>query len=362
MAVRFIKTPPLIILLTGTIFSFLIYALINAEEKANSRFQFESEAHSKIALIEDKIQDTKFILSSLKAFFDSSVYVHNDEFRSFTSKQSQRYPHIKTLEWAPKVTHKNREKYEKRTAKHHKLTNLTFKTNNNNNETSPSPQQTLYFPIHYINPYKDYEQRLGFDLFSQEESKETLMSSAMSGEITTTKALTITPKNSTSKPHKSILVTVPIFKKLGDLRAQDNLDNVKGFVLAMIDMTNLAEKTLASQHYLGLGFVIFDITQDLNNYDIIASHQVKEEDMFLQNPKGQHLDQSLSIGGRKWLIRIFKGEYHKVDKQYTSLLVLVVCLLLTAIIVFYSVNLRYIRPRKKRSDQPKGINAKLSKK
>ncbi len=323
---------PFATLILGITLSFLIFFVVSEREIQSLEYKFKSEARDRIGLIEVNLLETRHILDSLQAFYNASNYVSKQEFQIFTSNQVKQYPYIKALEWIPKIEYDNKDEFEERANKYkyYNVSNFKLVEKAQDNKLVPVKERPMYFPVYYVTPYEGNELAFGYDLFSEESRKESLLFAAHSGKMSVTKAITLVQSvGSSNIDKKAILALMPIFNKPGDVVANSDLDNLKGFVSAVIDMHLFAEQILASKSYLKLGFIIFDISDDLDDYQIVSHSGVSEDRLLLKDYNELYVDSKYSIGGRTWLIRVFGGKYFNIGNSYLSLLILTLCLMLT---------------------------------
>ncbi|MFW0776555.1 MAG: CHASE domain-containing protein [Rickettsiales bacterium] len=147
-----------------------IFTFFDAKENQLYKKQKDFDALGKeIATeLEKDIQIYLNILEANASFINASESATKKEFIAFTKRFTDRYPHILSLSWNPKVTQENRKAYEEK-IKGQGFPDFTIKDRFGIGNISPSPVRDVYFPVTYLHPFKGNEAAHGFDTYSEDK-------------------------------------------------------------------------------------------------------------------------------------------------------------------------------------------------
>ena len=91
-------------LLLGLLATITTFLLLRSNELRNSERQFVTWTQEHRDLLQKEVDSHLQILHGLSALFDSSDFVSAQEFSRYTSGYLERYPHVYSLDWAPRVS------------------------------------------------------------------------------------------------------------------------------------------------------------------------------------------------------------------------------------------------------------------
>ncbi len=166
---------PLFILLTLVVLTFQ-YA--KKQESARVMDHFERQTMLLHEALTNEIQRHIEINETLKSFFDSSSSVSRAQFHRFTQPFLHRHKSIQALEWIPRITSEQRETYESSEKGRHPILE-----SGTNMRLIPAGNRRQFFPIDYLEPYRNNERAKNFDISSNPVDFKAAMQAADSGKI-----------------------------------------------------------------------------------------------------------------------------------------------------------------------------------
>ncbi|HET9843846.1 MAG TPA: CHASE domain-containing protein [Gammaproteobacteria bacterium] len=196
--------------------------------------------------MQSQLDSYLFALFSLANYFKAEDEVTQNAFSVFARELMIRYPVIESLEWAPIVTHQQREAYE-RTLALRGIENPIIRERNEQRLLKPAQNREVYSPITYIES-NQFKNMIGYDLFS-EKQHEKIYEDALKWKKPVTKDRIVTHKH----PSGVFVVLHPVFKK----------DVAVGFVIAAFATSKIFDQFLP---LLSSTNITFKVTQ---NYETI---------------------------------------------------------------------------------------------
>jgi diguanylate cyclase (GGDEF)-like protein/PAS domain S-box-containing protein len=208
--------------------AFIIFKLSYQQEMQNLESTFEKNTIRFTSELEKSIEIHLNTANGLKEFFDSSIEVSTEEFSRFVKPKLSRHPEIKTLEWIPKVLHKDREYFE---------TNLgtQIKIPGQQQEMKSSPVLEFYYPIQYLEPYTGNENTLGYNIRNNPEELKATEAACASGKVVVSDAFKLLSETS-----KQIAVAfyAPVYKNNMVVESNNTCENLLGFVASVFRLEN----------------------------------------------------------------------------------------------------------------------------
>ncbi len=177
----------ILILLTSTFFAWF-YTRKTVDNLAFAKF--EKTVEETRLLISDRISVYLQVLYGEEAFFAASDLVERDEFATYIQKQNlfARYPGILALRYAERVSQKDKSAFIKSVRSDISLLPEGYPEFN----IFPEGERPEYYVIKYLEPYKGYETRLGYDVKTEPIRLAALEKARDSGEPAVTGRLTLT--------------------------------------------------------------------------------------------------------------------------------------------------------------------------
>jgi CHASE1-domain containing sensor protein len=330
---------PLLIVSTGLFLSLLIFIYAEKREKDGIESTFMNCTQETSERLLDQINYNLQQVQSLAGLYASSEYVSRSEFHQFASILTHSSS-VQAFEWIPRVEDQDRTAY-KAAAQKDGFVDFHITQHDSNSQLEAAAQREEYFPVYYVEPYKGNEAALGFDLSSNPAWYETLMRSRDTGQIMATARIALGQKK---ENQFGFLLLCPIYNSSVPLDTiEQRRHNLRGFVLAEIQIAGLLEDSLRTEPTQGLDFYIFDENapaKDRFLYFHPSRSRVKAVEPLgydkLVKAAGLQKAETIDLCGRKWML-IGTPAPAFFDKHRTSqsLLIFLGGLLLTALMVVY---------------------------
>jgi len=307
---KYQKSIVVLLALLGILSSVFLYISFRRNESARIGEDFETAAGERISVLEEHLDNNLQTLDWLAAFHQSSNEVGRSEFRKFTKQFLRKHDDIRSLQWLPLVRDEERAEYEA-LAKKDGLTHFRITEKQGKELFIRAPKRREYFPVHFIEPYEDNEERLGFDMASIPEVLETLKWSRENNRLATTSLLAVTQKKG---DEYCILIFNPVYERPATKSSsEDRRDKLEGFMLAELRIASLLDHVVSLFDQFEMDIYLCESSLP-GNPCVLTSHLSRMrsavEDTLLElcaaekRPKisGLQLSTELQVANRKWTI------------------------------------------------------------
>ncbi|MCH7863957.1 MAG: CHASE domain-containing protein, partial [Proteobacteria bacterium] len=281
-------------------------------------------------------------LHSIAALYATSPFVSREEFRTFANSLLKRAPGVQALEWIPRISAGEREKYE-RIARADGFPDFRIKEKNAKGNMVPAGTRAEYFPVYYVEPLKGNERALGFDLASNATRRDALTKARETGKVVVSGRIKLVQETG---DQFAFLAFKPIYQKNYPLHSVElRRKFLLGFALGVFRIGDVVENALAKQvGPSGLDIYVFDDSAPAGNrflyFHPSRVRQTKvppesEETIFT----GPHLTFNFPVGDRVWTL-VFKpvAGYFAENSTWVPWSALFVGLVFTSILTVYLVS------------------------
>jgi PAS domain S-box-containing protein len=168
-------------------------------------------------------------LQQLGASWHEPDRVTRKDFRTLTSHLLRRFVAIRAVEWAPRVTPADRNRFE--VEQREEGVDFTIHDRDGNGDLVPAGDRALLYPVTYVEPVQSNEAAVGFDLASDPIRAAAITSTNRTGQVTATApiALVQDPRDRTG-----ILLTLSVSAG----------PNGAGVLLVVLQMDKFVEASL----------------------------------------------------------------------------------------------------------------------
>ncbi len=173
----------------GLVISAIAFLMLRHLEESQSRGVFEQAALDRISAIQREIGRALTLVQSTTAFYNSSVFVAREEFRTFVSPSLKQVPGIQAIEWVPRVRDSERATYEEEARPH--LPRFEFTEQDSQGNLIRAGRRPEYFPVYYVEPHEGNKAALGFDLASDAVRFQAIERARDSGQMAATSRITL---------------------------------------------------------------------------------------------------------------------------------------------------------------------------
>lgn len=346
----FAKNYPAVIvtLIAGALLTTVIFLTVYHFEKIQVENMFVKNSEQSTVDISDQLNTSLLALKSLAAFYDSSVYVSREEFKTFVTPLLKDIPSLKALEWIPRVKEHERAEYVKAARKY--FPNFQITVRNEQGKMVKSDAKSDYYPVYYMEPYLGNEAALGFDLASNKIRLTALEKARDTGKMIATAPIVLVQKDMVPEKNTKygVLVYVPIYKKNASLKTvQDRRKSLLGFVLAVYETGKIIEHgILVAGRGIKVEAVDFNAAEDRRfiycaNCDKDELKHVHQK-LLKINPLFPYFHQNLAAADRTWHLQYFAlPQYYRINTFRIFLVIFSIGILFTLILALYLFHLKH---------------------
>ncbi len=269
---------------------FIIFNFSNQKEKKSLEDVFERNALQFTSALKNNLEVYLDTANNLKEFFDSSNKVTSEEFTQYVEPKLTRHPEIQALEWIPILHNEDRIAFE-----HNLGSQIKFKNPQGKMETSPT--EYLYFPIQYVEPLRDNENALGFDIRNTPSALIAAETACSTGTVTVTGALTLIQE---TQNKLGIVFYAPVYKDNNlDIQTK-NCDSLSGFAASVLRLDDVINKIHNSLPDLKLSVSLKDNSQVFYN-----NTPDNGKNLTIPNQFKFHLNHKLQVANQEWEISFY---------------------------------------------------------
>lgn len=259
----------------GFILFVTIFVRFSAWEQEQSLLEFKLLSREVIERLDKSLEAQEALLEQTERLFASSDLITRAEFSRYTEKALQRYPMIRAIEWAPRITAAARDAYERREGVEIREPSPTSTT------LVRAGARSEYFPITYIEPMSGNEAARGLDI-SVRLTRDMLARASATGRAT---------------------VSAPVVLVQDLVRAQHSLGAV---ILLPVPHSSSGDGYVASvlrmRDFVG-GIVGFSLEQLFLQVDDIGAGQTVFSNMPEHAPtNAAQFEATLNFGGRQYRV------------------------------------------------------------
>ncbi len=223
----------------GLIVTLQVTHLVRANEWRTRELDFSRLAAAQALGVFDKMAHVRMhILASLSRWFELDESVSREKFRQLAAPLANKYS-IAGLGWAPRVPAAKREAFESALRQEGLASTQIFQLNPQGQRESASPREA-YFPLAYVEPQREIESAIGFDIAS-ESNRWTAAQAAMQSRQLAASGL-IHPVNIPAD--EAINIYAPAWRIPSlPFRGVADESNLRGFLYVTLRLDDLLKET-----------------------------------------------------------------------------------------------------------------------
>ena len=273
----------------GLVFTALVSWQLYRVQKYSIVHDFSDQITSHAGNIRLHMDLNAEVLHSLKALFDGSEEVTEEEFSRSVYSPLTRHQDILSLEWIVRIRRDDRAEVEKQLRERGQYAGITELTASGN--LIEAEARDVYFTTMYTEPLTKYSSTLGFDQLS-EASRADLITRARdsAGLAMSSKVDSLIQSNDS----ETVLLALPIYRGPTTTVLQRR-ESLQGVVLAQIDLGRLVRNRLNSNQRWVFSYELLDVTDSGSPISLIRSGSPAENSQFNKTV--------VEMGGRTWKIR-----------------------------------------------------------
>lgn len=316
--------PLAITIVSGSLFSALVFFAINNLEKAKEKKEFERLASWHALAIEQQINQSLDLVLSLHSFYQASEFINRQEFRQFVEPFINLYPSIQALEWIPRVSAQQRMTFEQAT-RAEGYPKFEIWEQVGMGEKFRAGDRPEYYPVYYLQPETKNETALGFDVGSEPTRSAALNQARDTGKMVATPGIQLLQE---SREGLGVLIVQAVYDQNIVLNSVANRRyGLKGFVAVVFNLETLSENALTKfpETYQIFHVYLLDESErgktDLlySNIDLDKDYpKEKKIALILSNINNQELNfnKIIPIGGRKWRLVLLPKPTYTTRKNF----------------------------------------------
>lgn len=325
----------ILIVIIGPIAAIISYWVTSSIEKSRLNTIFEKDAVERVNLIENSIKMTQLVTESMRNLFLVSDTISQKEFKNFLNSYNQRVKGIQAIEWVPRVKYSNKDKFIEK-ARRTVFSNYDIVQLDPDGSMVPVKEKNEYFPIYYLEPYKNNERSLGFDLSSNKERNKALVNAITNNRFAASERLELVQDTLSDY---GIILFEPVIKHSLAYSANDKMDkDLLGVIGAVFKPKWCVLGTISVLQSGGIDIYLKDESappgrQLLYYYNSDSTDNNGRKG--IEKADFKYYEQ-FTFGDRTWsLTFIPKSEFFQSHQAFIPLLVSLIFLLLTGFFAFY---------------------------
>lgn len=243
----------------GVVLSITLALRMNRWEQLSRQTQFQQQTNDLTTALQRNLNRyTEVLLSIQDLYRVADNQVTEEMFSRFVQRALVFYPGIQALEWAPRIEHGDRPRYEQ-ALRQLGLGVTSIQERQPNGQLGPAAKRPEYIPVTYIAPWAGNEVALGYDLASDPIRRAALHQARDTGQLTATGRIRLVQE--TAAEQYSFLVFLPIGAEgtpppMGRGSAPEDL---LGYILGVFRVADVVEEALGDLSYT-LDFRLYDLT------------------------------------------------------------------------------------------------------
>ena len=274
----------------GIILAGIVYKHVWSRQYTDWGRVHEQEVIEDTLLLQRDLQAIVRDLEGIVSLFKSSDFVSRNGFKAYVGPILEKQKFVKTFNWVPLISDKNRESYEKKMRQEGFPGFQIVQHYSKSGEIIPALKNKIYYPVHYVEPGVSNEEVLGFDIGSDPELLKILNESKETGEPAAMERIDLV---SNSRENSSLYIVVPYYdggRFPADLH--DRAEKFKGFALGKYGIKEMVKEMVKDYLPKGLNLVVY------------ADEEKNENRLFGQPIKDppKQLPSVTNFSNRRWIM------------------------------------------------------------
>ena len=301
-----------IVIVLDLILTGVFFTVVQDQEQARTRAEFERQANFYAAAIQKGIEENLEVIESIGGLYAASVKVERDEFREFVRGPLSRHHEIQALSWNERVNHSERRQFED-SVRQEGYPDFRFIGWRPDGQRVVAIERPEYIVVTYVEPYENNQAAMGFDVASDPARLAALERARDTGELITTARITLVQETSNQF---GFLILKPIYNTSAvPETVEGRRQNLKGFAVGVFRIGDMVEAALED---LPEGMVNIQLVDDASpagesllylgqasDIDISASANIVNPGEEQLRARGELYSRGpLEIPGRQWSLLI----------------------------------------------------------
>jgi signal transduction histidine kinase len=297
--------PTVLVALLGIAITILASRQVNSWETQKVTTAFRVAASDRILVVQREVEHTLAMIQDIANFFDASPNIGRREFRKFVEPAIKRYSGIEVLGWIPRVEEAQKAAFiEAARASFPPFDILEMGADGQITEASGRRE---YFPVLYVQPYKNNRELLGLDMGVNPLFFPLLRQAALSGEVQVVERVTT---QAGSNGESAFVVAVPVYYKTDQQGFDESsdmeavvTDQLRGFAFGIFSIGETVELALRSLSAAGINIRFY--RESAGNRELLYQHNSRVLPPSVSGITGADDDrmdfqQQMIIGNQHW--------------------------------------------------------------
>ncbi|MDD3083084.1 MAG: PAS domain S-box protein, partial [Desulfobacterales bacterium] len=269
-----------------------------------------------VSALEREIESELKKLISLKAFYAGSDKINRPEFEAYAKTFGCEC--VQVLEWIPRVVHSEREAFEA-SVKKEGFPDFQIVQRAGQGAMTRALDRDEYYPVSFVEPYKDNEIAFGFDLASNPVRKEALEHARDTGEMTATGRITLVQEK---EGGFGFLVFMPVYEKARPSNTlEERRANIKGFYLGVYRVSGIVESALKYLQAEHVDIYFYDMSAPKgsqflychDSYGPVPDVSVSEE--RTGSTSRLEISKTIDVADRKWRAAFMVSQHFFAEQR-----------------------------------------------
>ena len=318
----FSVVPPLFVC---TVVMIVVFFQVSGWEKRQQRDNFNDYTQTVADALQGNLRVYSVLLESTQRFLMSKSDIDFDQFSGFASDLVEHYKGIQAVAWSPLVKANERVAVESYMVSRGRA-GFQFTDRDSDNRTISSVRADEYAPILFIEPFRNNELALGFNLNSSPIRKEALIKARDSGQAVATGRIRLVQGR---LDQFGILLIRPVYHANLPLGTQDERRHaIRGYTLAVLRLHDILGGLLTDLDKKYIGLQVSDVQAENSEKTLFQSAN------WSGVPTRSMLTQTITIGvgGRNWAITFSPiSHYYEIHRTRQAWFILAGGLLFTGL-------------------------------
>ena len=240
-----VERPALVTLALGLLVTAILFVAIRTQEQQRMRADFERRAETRIAALQEGLQDAVEVLTTVNRAFVTMQPVGRAQFAAFTRPMLEKNPQLHLIAYQRMVAGRERAAFEAELRR--RMPGFEIRALQGGTLVT-SPQRPDYRVVDYLMPPEGNETAFGLDAASRTETAAAARRACATGAVSVTPEYGVMLGN-TLKP--GFMLLMPVYRAGAALAPGGaNCALVEGYTVVGVGSTALFEKSLASRRLL----------------------------------------------------------------------------------------------------------------
>lgn len=281
-------------ILGGPVIGLSVFRLADNVERDRAQVQLERRVATAAFTIDRELSADLEVLYAVRSLFDLGPPVTRESFAQVALPFIARHPHIRALEWIPRVGRAERRVHEQRMRDGGAVDYLITEELATGEQVAAG-ERDWYAPVAFVEPREGDTRAIGTDLSSDRLYREAMDRTAETGEPALSDPVSLVQGSASAT---AVLALLAVFEDDPENTRKDG-HSLRGFVLAVFDIEGLLRQARlepGSPDVNGIRFELVD--EDVEGRSLVIHGLSLDPQEKLV--RGLLAEQSIEVGDQLW--------------------------------------------------------------